>query len=351
MMNLNFYKGKSVLLTGHTGFKGMWLSLLLLRAGAEVTGYALDAPTEGGAEALQRLGILTEMRDIRGDVRDLSALSRAFDEAKPEIVLHLAAQPIVRESYRQPVDTFAANVMGTVNLLECVRMSDTVRSVLVVTTDKVYENKEWAWGYRENEPLMGYDPYSASKSCAELAVYSYRQSFFVDGGVRLSTARAGNVIGGGDFAPDRIIPDCIRAAVREQVIEIRNPHSTRPYQHVLEPLSVYLTIAAQQTENPRLVGAWNVGPDDADCVTTGALADIFCRAWGAGARWQTHADGGPHEAHFLKLDCSKLKAELGWQPRRHIREAVEKTVEWAKAWEAGADMRAVTEQQIDAFFA
>ena len=241
--------------------------------------------------------------------------------------------------------------MGTVNLLECVRMSDTVRSVLVVTTDKVYENKEWAWGYRENEPLMGYDPYSASKSCAELAVYSYRQSFFVDGGVRLSTARAGNVIGGGDFAPDRIIPDCIRAAVREQVIEIRNPHSTRPYQHVLEPLSVYLTIAAQQTENPRLVGAWNVGPDDADCVTTGALADIFCRAWGAGARWQTHADGGPHEAHFLKLDCSKLKAELGWQPRRHIREAVEKTVEWAKAWEAGADMRAVTEQQIDAFFA
>ena len=348
-MNLNFYKGKRVFLTGHTGFKGMWLSLLLLQAGAEVTGYALDAPTEGGTEALQRLGILKEMRDIRGDVRDLSALSRAFDEAKPEIVLHLAAQPIVRESYRQPVDTFAANVMGTVNLLECVRMSDTVQSALVVTTDKVYENKEWAWGYRENEPLMGYDPYSASKSCAELAVYSYRQSFFADGGVRLSTARAGNVIGGGDFAPDRIIPDCIRAAVRGAVIDIRNPHSTRPYQHVLEPLSVYLTIAAQQTENPRLVGAWNVGPDDADCVTTGALADIFCRAWGAGARWQTHADGGPHEAHFLKLDCSKLKAELGWQPRWHIREAVEKTVEWAKAWEAGADMRAVTEQQIAEF--
>lgn len=348
-MNLNFYKGKRVFLTGHTGFKGMWLSLLLLQAGAEVTGYALDAPTEGGTEALQRLGILKEMRDIRGDVRDLSALSLAFDEAKPEIVLHLAAQPIVRESYRQPVDTFAANVMGTVNLLECVRMSDTVQSALVVTTDKVYENKEWAWGYRENEPLMGYDPYSASKSCAELAVYSYRQSFFAEQDVCVSTARAGNVIGGGDFAPDRIIPDCIRAAVRGAVIDIRNPHSTRPYQHVLEPLSVYLTIAAQQTENPRLVGAWNVGPDDADCVTTGALADIFCRAWGVGARWQTQADGGPHEAHFLKLDCSKLKAELGWQPRWHIREAVEKTVEWAKAWEAGADMRAVTEQQIAEF--
>ena len=348
-MNLNFYNGKRVLLTGHTGFKGMWLSLLLLQAGAEVTGYALDVPTEGGREALERLGILKELRDVRGDVQDFAALNRVFDAAQPDVVFHLAAQPIVRESYRQPVDTFAANVMGTVNLLECVRMSDTVQSALVVTTDKVYENKEWAWGYRENEPLMGYDPYSASKSCAELAVYSYRQSFFADGGVRLSTARAGNVIGGGDFAPDRIIPDCIRAAVRGAVIDIRNPHSTRPYQHVLEPLSVYLTIAAQQTENPRLVGAWNVGPDDADCVTTGALADIFCRAWGAGARWQTHADGGPHEAHFLKLDCSKLKAELGWQPRWHIREAVEKTVEWAKAWEAGADMRAVTEQQIAEF--
>ena len=314
-----------------------------------MTGYALDAPTEGGTEALQRLGILKEMRDIRGDVRDLSALSRAFDEAKPEIVLHLAAQPIVRESYRQPVDTFAANVMGTVNLLECVRMSDTVQFALVVTTDKVYENKEWAWGYRENEPLMGYDPYSASKSCAELAVYSYRQSFFAEQDVCVSTARAGNVIGGGDFAPDRIIPDCIRAAVRGAVIDIRNPHSTRPYQHVLEPLSVYLTIAAQQTENPRLVGAWNVGPDDADCVTTGVLADIFCRAWGVGARWQTYADGGPHEAHFLKLDCSKLKAELGWRPCWHIAEAVEQTVAWAKAWESGADMRAVTEAQIAEF--
>ena len=314
-----------------------------------MTGYALDAPTEGGTEALQRLGILKEMRDIRGDVRDLSALSRAFDEAKPEIVLHLAAQPIVRESYRQPVDTFAANVMGTVNLLECVRMSDTVQFAIVVTTDKVYENKEWAWGYRENEPLMGYDPYSASKSCAELAVYSYRQSFFAEQDVCVSTARAGNVIGGGDFAPDRIIPDCIRAAVRGAVIDIRNPHSTRPYQHVLEPLSVYLTIAAQQTENPRLVGAWNVGPDDADCVTTGVLADIFCRAWGVGARWQTHADGGPHEAHFLKLDCSKLKAELGWRPCWHIAEAVEQTVAWAKAWESGADMRAVTEAQIAEF--
>ena len=346
---LNFYRGKCVLLTGHTGFKGMWLALLLLRAGAEVTGFALDAPTEGGRAALDRLGILKELCDLRGDVRDADALGRAFAAARPEVVFHLAAQPIVRTSYRQPVETFAVNVMGTVNVLECIRTSDTVRSALLVTTDKVYENKEWPWGYRENEPLLGYDPYAASKSCAEIAVYSYRQSFFADGAVRLSTARAGNVIGGGDFAPDRIIPDCIRAAVRGQTIDIRNPHATRPYQHVLEPLSVYLTIAARQTADASLVGAWNVGSDDADCVTTGELADIFCRAWGDGVRWRTHADGGPHEAHFLKLDCAKIKTQLGWQPRWHIEEAVKKTVEWAKAWDAGADMRAVSEEQIREF--
>jgi len=346
---LDFYAGRRVFVTGHTGFKGMWLTLLLLRAGAEVTGFSLDAPTEGGQGALRHLGILKEIRDVRGDVRDLTAFSHAFHEACPEDVFHLAAQPIVRESYRQPVDTFAANVMGTVNVLECIRTSDTVRSALIVTTDKVYENKEWAWGYRENEPLMGYDPYSASKSCAEIAVYSYRQSFLAAQDVRVSTARAGNVIGGGDFAPDRIIPDCIRAAVRGQTIDIRNPHSTRPYQHVLEPLSVYLTIAARQTADASLVGAWNVGPDDADCVTTGELADIFCRAWGGGARWQAVESDGPHEAHFLKLDCSKLRSTLGWRPRWHIEEAVEKTTEWAKAWEAGADMRAFTEKQIDMF--
>ena len=349
MDDLSFYKGKRVLLTGHTGFKGVWLSLLLLRAGAEVTGFSLDAPTAGGMEALSRFGILKEIRDVRGDVRDLVTLQHTFREACPEIVFHLAAQPIVRTSYRQPVDTFAANVMGTVNTLECIRTSDTVRSALIVTTDKVYENKEWPWGYRENEPLMGYDPYSASKSCAEIAVYSYRQSFLTARDVRVSTARAGNVIGGGDFAPDRIIPDCIRAAVRGQTIDIRSPDSTRPYQHVFEPLSVYLTIAARQTADASLVGAWNVGPDDADCVTTGELADIFCRAWGDGACWQTHADGGPHEAHFLKLDCSKIKSELGWKPRWHIKEAVEKTVEWAKAWEQGVDMRTVSEEQIRAF--
>ena len=349
MKELEFYRGKRVLITGHTGFKGMWLALLLLRAGAKVTGFSLAAPTEGGKETLCRLGVLSEIDDIRGDVRDFAALSRAFDAARPEVVFHLAAQPIVRESYRIPVDTFAANVMGTVHLLECVRRTDTVRSVLVVTTDKVYENKEWAWGYRENEPLMGYDPYSASKSCAEIAVYSYRQSFFSDGQVRLSSARAGNVIGGGDFAPDRIIPDCIRAAVRGDTIAIRSPHSTRPYQHVLEPLTAYLMLAVRQCEDAAYASAWNVGPDDADCVTTGALAELFCRAWGDGVHWEARTADGPHEAHFLKLDCSKLRIAFGWRPRWHIESAVQKTVEWAKAWQNGADMRAVTEQQITVF--
>ena len=349
MKELAFYRGKRVLITGHTGFKGMWLALLLVRAGAKVTGFSLAAPTEGGKEALRRLGVLSEMDDIRGDVRDFAALSRAFDAARPEVVFHLAAQPIVRESYRIPVDTFAANVMGTVHLLECVRRTDTVRSVLVVTTDKVYENKEWAWGYRENEPLMGYDPYSASKSCAEIAVYSYRQSFFLGGQVRLSSARAGNVIGGGDFAPDRIIPDCIRATVRGDTIAIRSPHSTRPYQHVLEPLTAYLMLAARQCEDAAYASAWNVGPDDADCVTTGALAELFCRTWGDGAHWEARTADGPHEAYFLKLDCSKLRTAFGWRPRWHIESAIQKTVEWAKAWQNGADMRAVTEQQITAF--
>jgi len=351
MDELTFYKGKRVFLTGHTGFKGMWLTMLLLRAGAEVTGYALDAPTAEGRELLTRLGVLDEIRDVRGDVRDLAALGAAFDAARPEVVFHLAAQPIVRTGYASPVETFAANVMGTVHLLECVRRSDMVRSVLVVTTDKVYENKEWAWGYRECDRLMGRDPYAASKSCAEIAVHSYRESYFADRAVRISTARAGNVIGGGDFAPDRIVPDCIRAAMRGAVIDIRNPASTRPYQHVLEPLAAYLAIAARQAADPALAGAWNVGPDDADCVTTGALADLFCTAWGEGLYWRTAENGGPHEAHFLKLDASKLRAEMAWHPRWDIRTAVERTVAWAKAWQAGADMRAVSEAQIEEFFA
>ena len=281
----------------------------------------------------------------------MESLARAFKTFQPEIVLHLAAQPIVRESYRDPVGTYATNVMGTVHLLECARRTESVRSLLNVTTDKVYENKEWCWGYRENEPLDGYDPYSNSKSCSELVTHSYVKSFFTDSRCAISTARAGNVIGGGDFSPDRIVPDCIRAAVAKRVIEVRNPYSTRPYQHVLEPLAAYLMIAAEQRQQPELAGCYNVGPEESDCVTTGELATLFCRAWGGSAAWQTHAreEHALHEANFLKLDCSKLKAAFHWHPRWHIAQAIQATVNWAKAWESGGDVGRMMEQQIQGF--
>ncbi|MBQ8345038.1 MAG: CDP-glucose 4,6-dehydratase, partial [Clostridia bacterium] len=278
MLNLEFYRGKRVLVTGHTGFKGSWMCKLLKNAGAIVTGFSLTPPTQPSLFALA--SIEEGMDSVTGDVRDFEALKACFDKAKPEIVFHLAAQPIVRESYKNPRDTYETNVMGTVNILECVRLSDTVRSFLNVTTDKVYQNNEWEWGYRENEPLDGFDPYSNSKSCSELATHSYKNSFFADGTVAISTARAGNVIGGGDFADDRIIPDCIRAALDGRDIIVRNPHSTRPYQHVLEPVTAYLMIAEMQYEDGRYAGYYNVGPDECDCFRTGALVDLFCRTWG-----------------------------------------------------------------------
>lgn len=349
--DLAFYRGKRVLITGHTGFKGIWLTKLLLGAGAHLAGFSLASPTAEGATLFERLKLAESMRSIEGDVRDLAALKRAFAEVRPEIVLHLAAQPLVRESYRTPVETYAVNVMGTAHVLECVRESETVRSFLNVTTDKVYENKEWEWGYREDERLLGFDPYSNSKSCSELVTASYRQSFFADGGVRLSTARAGNVIGGGDFSPERIVPDCIRAASEGRAVVLRNPASTRPYQHVLEPLSAYLRIARAQWEDEGLAGSYNVGPEDSDCVTTGDLAEMVCRAWGEGASWRAEeAAGAPHEAGFLKLDSSRIKARLGWQPRWHIEEAVARTVEWAKAWQAGEDVGEAMAAQIAAYF-
>ena len=347
-MNLNFYKGKRVFLTGHTGFKGAWLAFWLHQWGAEVTGYALRPPTE--PNLFQLAGVEARLHSVIGDIGDFTTLKRAFDAAKPEIVFHLAAQPLVIESYRDPVGTYAANVMGTVHLLECVRQSDTVRSVLNVTTDKVYKNNEWIWGYREEDPLDGYDPYSNSKSCAELVTHSYRQSFFAEGAA-ISTARAGNVIGGGDFSPERIVPDCIRAASEGRAVTLRNPASTRPYQHVLEPLAAYIRIACAQWKDASLAGSYNVGPEDADCVTTGELADLFCRAWGEGASWQSAAESGaPHEAGFLKLDSSRIKARLGWQPRWHIEEAVAHTVTWAKAWQKGEDVGAVMAAQMGAYF-
>lgn len=344
-MDLSFYKGKRVFLTGHTGFKGAWMSRTLVDTGAIVTGYSLEPPTEPNLFSLS--SVADNMTSIIGDVRDFAHLKRAFDEAQPEIVLHLAAQPIVRTSYEQPVYTYETNVMGTVNLLECVRTAQApVQSVVNVTTDKVYENKEWAWGYRENEPLDGYDPYSNSKSCSELVTHSYKNSFFADGKTAISTVRAGNVIGGGDFARDRIIPDCIRAAQKGEPVVVRNPHSTRPYQHVLEPVMAYLMIAQRQCEDSALAGWYNVGPDDCDCVTTGDLVDRFCEVWGQGMRWENRWDGGPHEANFLKLDCSKIKTTFGWKPRWHIREAIEKTVEWTNVWMQGGDIPSEMDRQI-----
>lgn len=344
---LEFYKGKRVLVTGHTGFKGSWLCMLLLGAGAQVTGFALEPPTT--PSLFEALSLKRRMTSIIGDVRDLDALDRAFDAAQPEIVLHLAAQPIVRESYRDPVYTYSVNVMGTVNVLECVRSHECVRSFLNVTTDKVYYNNEWEYGYRETDPLDGYDPYSNSKSCSELVTHSYKRSFFTDGRAAISTARAGNVIGGGDFAPDRIIPDCIRAALSGQPIIVRNPYSTRPYQHVLEPLMAYLTIAQRQAEDTSYGDYYNVGPDDCDCVTTGTLADLFVHSWGDSLSWQDKSIPGPHEAQFLKLDCSHIKTRLGWKPTWHVAQAIEATVAWAKAYAAGEDMYAVTQHQIQEF--
>ena len=344
----DFYKGKRVLLTGHTGFKGSWMCKMLANAGAIVTGYSLEAPTE--PSLFKIANIEGDVHSVIGDIRDMAALKKAFDEAQPEIVLHLAAQPIVRDSYKDPAYTYETNVMGTVNILECVRQNKCVKSFLNVTTDKVYLNKEWNWGYRENEELDGYDPYSNSKSCSELVTHSYKRSFFTDNNglpiIPISTARAGNVIGGGDFANDRIIPDCIRAAAKHDDILVRNPYSTRPYQHVLEPLYAYLVIAMKQYEDKKYADYYNVGPDDVDCFQTGALVDLFVSKWGEGMKWVNKYDGGPHEANFLKLDCSKLKATFGWSPRWNLDEAMEKIVDWSKIWLEGGDVRACMDKQI-----
>ena len=344
-LNLEFFRGKKFFVTGHTGFKGSWMCRVLVSAGAEVTGYSLPAPTEPNLFSMA--GLEGKMTSVIGDIRDLPAFKAAFDAAQPEIVIHLAAQPIVRDSYKEPHYTYETNVMGTVNMLECIRLSSCVKSFLNVTTDKVYHNNEWCWGYREHEPLDGFDPYSNSKSCSELVTHSYKNSFFADGKLPISTARAGNVIGGGDFANDRIIPDCVRAQQAGKVIGVRNPFSTRPYQHVLEPVMAYLMIVQAQWENSQLAGWYNVGPDDCDCVTTGQLVDLFCEKWGGEARWENQAEANaPHEANFLKLDCTLLKNTFGWVPRWHIAEAVELTCEWSKVWLEGGDIPAIMDKQI-----
>lgn len=348
----NFFKNKNILLTGHTGFKGAWLSKILTNWNANLTGYSLNPPTNPNLFDL--LNLESEMNSIIGDIRNLEYLNNIFEENKPEIVIHMAAQPLVRESYKNPVYTYETNVMGTVNICECVKESDSVKSFLNVTTDKVYENKERNEGYSEYEKLDGYDPYSNSKSCSELVTHSYNNSFFKELSIACSTARAGNVIGGGDFAKDRIIPDCIKAAKNNKDIIIRNPNSIRPYQHVLEPLNIYLTIVKKQFEDINYSDYYNVGPNDEDCITTGELVDLFCKYYNKNndekLKWINKSDNGPHEANFLKLNNSKIKKTFNWQPKWNIDKAIEKTVEWTKIYLNNEKLDECLNNQINEFF-
>lgn len=350
-MNRDFYKEKRVLVTGHTGFKGSWMCTVLTFFGAEVTGYALNPPTNPGL--FEICGLSDKMKSFIGDIRDLERLKEVFTIVQPEIVIHMAAQPLVRESYKDPVYTYDVNIMGTVNVLECIRQTASVRSFVNVTTDKVYKNKEWEWGYREDEELNGFDPYSNSKSCSELVTDSYINSFFQERQIAVSTMRAGNVIGGGDFATDRIIPDCVRAAYRKDKINVRNPFSVRPYQHVLEAVMAYLMVAQAQYEDLNCAGNYNVGPDDRDSIETGRITALFCDTWNRLAdekiEWTTCFEGGPHEANYLKLDCSRLKKKFQWKPIWNIGKAVEKTVEWSLAYRNQEDISACMEHQIQEF--
>lgn len=347
-MDLNFYKNKKVFITGHTGFKGTWLCKVLEKAGAKITGYSLLSPTWPNIFELSNLK--TKIQSVIADIRDFDTLKVAFDSANPEIVFHLAAQPIVSDGYKNPRYTYETNVMGTVNILECIRNSKNVRSFVNVTTDKVYKNNEWEWGYRENEQLDGFDPYSNSKSCSELVTHSYKSSFFSEAHIAVSTARAGNVIGGGDFSNNRIIPDCVRAVLNHKNIIIRNPGSVRPYQHVLEPICVYLMIAEKQYKNSKFSGYYNVGPDECDCITTGELVDLFCKKWKGSLKAEIRRiPDAPHEANFLKLDCSKLKRIFNWKPRWNIETAVEKTVDWTRTYIEGGNVSNIIDVQIDEF--
>lgn len=349
MFDLNFYKGKKVFVTGHTGFKGSWLCELLLFLEADVYGYSLETPTTPNLYDIAKID--ENIHSNIGDIRDYYKLKACFDDVRPEIVLHLAAQPIVRKSYLYPALTYETNVMGTVNILECVRTTDCVKSFLNVTTDKVYLNREWEWGYRECDELDGYDPYSNSKSCSELVTHSYVNSFFKDSDVAISTARAGNVIGGGDFSEDRIIPDCVRSILEHKSMFVRNPDSVRPYQHVLEPLVAYLMIAAKQYNDKSKAGWYNVGPDESSCVKTGELVSLFKEHWGDGFDVKFNNDNADvfHEANFLKLDNTKIKTRLGWLPVWDIDTAVEKTVEWTKSYINGNDVRHVMRNQIEEY--
>jgi CDP-glucose 4,6-dehydratase len=341
-MNLPFFKNKSVFITGHTGFKGSWLCRVLQRAGARITGYALAPEGIELYSTTETEGVTTHIKDIR----DFDSLRDAFFLADPEIVFHLAAQPLVLDAYERPAYTFETNVLGTVNLLECIRQSDNVKSVVIVTTDKVYKNNEWVYGYRENDELGGREPYSASKACAELVAAAYAESYLRQKGIALSTARAGNVIGGGDTAKNRILPDCVRAAKKGETIIVRNPYAIRPYQHVLEPIFAYLLIALKQYENSTVAGQYNIGPGETDCINTATIADIFCQQWGDNQTWETLTKtNAPHESLILKLDCTKMRTFFGWKPVWDAQTAVAKTVEWEKS----TNKTDITNKQIDLY--
>ena len=342
---LDFYKDKKVLITGHTGFKGTWLTKILVMAGADVLGYSRCSEKKPSLFALSE--VEKDITHVKGDIRDYDSLLKAIQTFQPEFVFHLAAQPIVRESYVNPRETYDTNLMGTVNVLEAIRQAASVKSAVIVTTDKVYRNDESGREFREDDVLDGFDPYSNSKSCAELATASYKRSF--PNLPPISTARAGNVIGGGDFSKDRIIPDCVRAVSKGEPIIVRNPHSIRPYQHVLEPLFAYLLIAEKQVENPALAGSYNIGPEEYDCITTGELVDLFCKAWGDGAHWIDRSDpNAPHEAGFLKLDSKLIKKTFGWMPKWHIEECINQAVSFYKQW--GLCEEIVIEMNIASYF-
>lgn len=348
-----FWADKVVLLTGHTGFKCGWLSLWLQSMGARVIGYALPPPTKPSMFVVAN--VAEGMTSLEGDIRNFFALSEVFKQYRPEIVIHMAAQSLVRYSYANPIETYSTNVMGTVHLLEAARLSGSARAIVNVTSDKCYENREWTWGYRENEPMGGYDPYSSSKGCAELVTSAYRNSYFnpenfTDHDIALASARAGNVIGGGDWAEDRLIPDIMRAVVQGKPVNIRNPHAIRPWQHVLEPLAGYLLLAQKLWDKGAVYGeSWNFGPSDEDAKPVSWIADRLTNAWGEGASWVLDGGDHPHEAHYLKLDCSKAKARLGWYPRWRLEDALTAIVDWHQAHLGGKDMRAFSIEQIHAY--
>lgn len=343
-----FWKGRKVFITGHTGFKGSWLSLWLQSLGADILGVALAPPTNPNLFTLAN--VAKSMTSVIGDVNDFSLLQKILKEFQPEIIIHMAAQSLVRYSYKQPVETYATNVMGTVHVLEAARNCSSVKALVNVTTDKCYENKEWHWGYRENDRLGGHDPYSNSKACSELVTSAYRDSYYKTAQIGLASARAGNVIGGGDWAEDRLIPDIIRACLNNQAVSIRNPHAIRPWQHVLEPLSGYLLLAERLYHSASdYADSWNFGPQEDDIKPVGWIADYIVQQWGSQANWLQDGNEHPHEATYLKLDCAKAKSKLGWQPRWHLEKGLTETVRWYQAYKASQDMREFSLNQIKNF--